>query len=195
MKKSSIDINNLDEQEYLTRSKAEYSRAIKAQQVGLKILLLGTILLFVELFITIATYPRYVVDVLSISTEGRFVWVNVITCLIYMVIVGGFVTVVLGAWMAMLHWHSIGLGFSAVNTMTSRSKSSKNITNEKVADHPQKTQKNSHNNKENSKIEINVEPEYYDIRCPHCNNILSVDKNIEYKDSFTCPYCDGKINV
>ena len=65
------------------------------------------------------------------------------------------------------------------------------IANGKVSD----TKKTPQVNKENVKKEKNIEPEYYDISCPHCDNVLSIDKNIEYKDGFTCPYCDGKIDV
>ena len=38
-------------------------------------------------------------------------------------------------------------------------------------------------------------PDYFDIKCPCCNNELSIDRNFEYTDKFSCPYCNTNINL
>ena len=199
-----IDIDELNEKEYLETSKEMHSKMISGAKMSLKILMCGLILLVLELFFTIAVDgERGIGLVLGLNAEDKYAWVNIVTLLIYGAIAFGIVLLPFFTFLSYYSWHCIGLGFISVNT----SKYKKIIDNEKNTDN--KTL-NKNNSKEppvkntTSKQKVNhqkpqiqkpiYEPDYYDIYCPHCGEILSIDSKTQEKE-FMCPYCDNKINL
>lgn len=115
--------NNLDEHEYVKRSKGGYKSSLAMQGVGCCALIGGLCLLFLELFIGGLMFAGDSLGtnalILSMQCSDSYAWVNIITMVSYVAIALGVALINYGVIMAGFNWIAMGIGFSAVNTKKS----------------------------------------------------------------------------
>ena len=120
---------NLDEHEYVKRSKDSYKRSLAMQGVGCCMLIGGLCLLFLELFIGGLMFAGETSSItgeslshltttliLSLQCSDSYAWVNIVTMASYAAIAFGVALINYGVIMAGFNWIAMGIGFSAVNT-------------------------------------------------------------------------------
>ncbi|MBR5449260.1 MAG: hypothetical protein IKV43_04640, partial [Clostridia bacterium] len=58
-----------------------------------------------------------------------------------------------------------------------------------------KDEKHDHVEKGKKSIDEDEKLDYFEMECPKCENILSLDRKWDDLNEFTCPFCDTKLKI